>query len=391
MRTKVLAGVALGALIAGSAQAQVQTGPGFFGHLDGMYVFPTSTGNVAASGLGIGGTAWAGDGWGVEGKLGYRFGGPLDIALSGRFFDQGVGKGAGTVDWHGTDGRYWNAEGQVGYTISAPGFGLRPFLGVMYQNWRAEFSDGIGLGASSTQKSWGIGPHLGADVSMRLGEVISLFGGLDTAFLYGKAKSNANFAPSGSNNRLFWNIGAKLGLDWEIVPLVHIAAGYRFDWFDGLHFASPQGGGGPKGRAGELIHGPFIRVAYNWGAPPAGLVAAPPPPPPGAGKSFIVFFDFDRSNLTATAVQTIKQAADQAKTGRSTRIDVTGHADRAGTDAYNMALSLRRANAVKDQLVREGIPAAQIAVVGRGESQPLVPTADGVREPQNRRVEIVVN
>ena len=56
-----------------------------------------------------------------------------------------------------------------------------------------------------------------------------------------------------------------------------------------------------------------------------------------------------------------------------------------------MALSLRRANAVKDQLVREGIPATQIVVVGKGESQPLVPTADGVREPQNRRMEIVVN
>lgn len=55
-----------------------------------------------------------------------------------------------------------------------------------------------------------------------------------------------------------------------------------------------------------------------------------------------------------------------------------------------MDLSLRRANAVKDQPVREGVPAAQVMVVGRGESQPLVPTADGVREPQNRPVEIVL-
>jgi outer membrane protein OmpA-like peptidoglycan-associated protein len=55
-----------------------------------------------------------------------------------------------------------------------------------------------------------------------------------------------------------------------------------------------------------------------------------------------------------------------------------------------MALSLRRANAVKDSLVREGVPASAITVIGRGESNPLVPTGDGVREPQNRRVEIVV-
>ena len=55
-----------------------------------------------------------------------------------------------------------------------------------------------------------------------------------------------------------------------------------------------------------------------------------------------------------------------------------------------MALSLRRANAVKDALVREGVPATQIAVIGRGEQGLLVPTPDGVREPQNRRVEIVL-
>jgi outer membrane protein OmpA-like peptidoglycan-associated protein len=81
---------------------------------------------------------------------------------------------------------------------------------------------------------------------------------------------------------------------------------------------------------------------------------------------------------------------DAFKTKGSARITATGHADTSGPENYNMALSLRRANAVKDALVREGVPATAIAVIGRGESQPLVPTADGVREPQNRRVEIVV-
>ena len=68
----------------------------------------------------------------------------------------------------------------------------------------------------------------------------------------------------------------------------------------------------------------------------------------------------------------------------------TGHTDKSGPDDYNMALSLRRANTVKNALVSEGVPATAIAVVGRGETQPLVQTADGVREPQNRRVEIVM-
>ena len=58
--------------------------------------------------------------------------------------------------------------------------------------------------------------------------------------------------------------------------------------------------------------------------------------------------------------------------------------------AGDMALSLRRANTVKDALVRDGVPATAISVIGKGETQPLVPTADGVREPQNRRVEIVL-
>ena len=72
------------------------------------------------------------------------------------------------------------------------------------------------------------------------------------------------------------------------------------------------------------------------------------------------------------------------------RITATGHTDTSGPEAYNMALSLRRANAVKDALVREGVPAQAISVVGRGEQGLLVQTADGVREPQNRRVEIVI-
>ena len=122
--------------------------------------------------------------------------------------------------------------------------------------------------------------------------------------------------------------------------------------------------------------------------------AAPPPPPPPppavAPPSFMVFFDWDRSNLSAQALNTIRQAAGAYKTKGNARITATGHTDTSGPEAYNMALSLRRANTVKDALVREGVPATAIAVIGRGEQGLLVQTADGVREPQNRRVEIVI-
>jgi len=122
--------------------------------------------------------------------------------------------------------------------------------------------------------------------------------------------------------------------------------------------------------------------------------AAPPPPPPPppmvTPPSFMVFFDWDRSNLSAQALATIKQAANAFKTKGNARITATGHTDTSGPEAYNMALSLRRANAVKDALVRDGVPAQAITVIGKGESQLLVPTGDNVREPQNRRVEIVI-
>ncbi len=125
-----------------------------------------------------------------------------------------------------------------------------------------------------------------------------------------------------------------------------------------------------------------------------GSAPPPPPPPPPvapAAPSFMVFFDWDRSNLSQQALATIGQAAQVFKTKGNARITATGHTDTSGPEAYNMALSLRRANAVKDALVRNGVPAQAITVIGRGEQGLLVPTADGVREPQNRRVEIVIN
>lgn len=108
-------------------------------------------------------------------------------------------------------------------------------------------------------------------------------------------------------------------------------------------------------------------------------------------NTFQVFFDFDRSNISETAGQIIAQAATSIKNGNITRIELIGHTDAAGPAAYNQALSERRAAAVKQQLIRDGVPASEITATGVGKAQQLVPTADGVREPQNRRTEILLH
>jgi OOP family OmpA-OmpF porin len=123
-------------------------------------------------------------------------------------------------------------------------------------------------------------------------------------------------------------------------------------------------------------------------------VAAAPTPAPAAQppreQSFLVFFDFDRAEVTSQGQQVIQRALQTLRSGGTARIVATGHADRAGTDQYNQALSARRAEAVRQALANNGLPPTQVETNARGETQPLVPTADGEREPQNRRVEIVI-
>ena len=101
-----------------------------------------------------------------------------------------------------------------------------------------------------------------------------------------------------------------------------------------------------------------------------------------------VFFDWDQSNLSPQAMATISQAAASYKATGGARISDVGNTDTSGSPGYNMALSNRRADAVKNALIQNGVPAAAIETAGRGETNLLVPTPDGVREPQNRRVEL---
>jgi len=135
---------------------------------------------------------------------------------------------------------------------------------------------------------------------------------------------------------------------------------------------------------------PFV-IAWAAVPPPAPMpAAAPAPAPPPAPRVFIVFFDFDKDLLTADGEKIVAQAADAYKKGGSARIQVVGYTDLAGSQQYNLGLSERRAKRVQTALVKDGVPANAIATSWRGKENPRVPTADGVREAQNRRVEITL-
>ena len=137
-------------------------------------------------------------------------------------------------------------------------------------------------------------------------------------------------------------------------------------------------------------HSLMLTLAYNFYTPVDCNCAPPPPCPPAAVTPgpFLVFFDWDKSLITAEAAQILDRAAEQfAATGQA-NVALAGHADTSGAADYNVRLSQRRADAVKAYLAGKGVPEAAMVTEAFGETRLLVETADGVREPQNRRVEI---
>ena len=143
----------------------------------------------------------------------------------------------------------------------------------------------------------------------------------------------------------------------------------------------------------DLNHTVLVGLRYAFGAAPAAApmapVAAQVAPSP-VSRSYIVFFDWDKADLTGRAQQIVSEAAANSTKVQYTRLEVNGYTDASGTPKHNQDLSVRRAQSVAAQLVKDGVPKSAITIQGFGETHPLVPTAAGVREPQNRRVEIVI-
>lgn len=153
---------------------------------------------------------------------------------------------------------------------------------------------------------------------------------------------------------------------------------------------------GPNGRVeGEYAsHSILLGLRYSFGAPSVTPVVAPTPAPAPVQAQpqteYLVFFDWDKADITPVSDKIIGDAAAAAGKVRAVSIHVIGHTDTSGTPAYNQKLSLRRADAVRKALTAKGVPAKLITVEGKGETQLLVQTAENVREPSNRRAQILI-
>jgi outer membrane protein OmpA-like peptidoglycan-associated protein len=326
-----------------AAQAQSLQPGGFYIGAEGginWLLNTSSTATVSVPGVGFGsfGTNLTTNlGWTAGGMIGYDFIGPR-VELEARFMQN-----TGTLTVPGT------------FLSSAATINQVPIMANVYYDFNAggQFVPYIGAG-------------LGIDIN--------------------------NMQVGGNTNS---NSGVQFAYQGMIGVGYNIDSQFRIN-LEGRYFGSTQpnynfnvggGGGTVSGNYNNNNFSAMLSLQFKFGAPEA---APPPPPPQPQATSFMVFFDWDRSNLSQQALATIAQAASAFKAKGSARITATGHTDTSGPENYNMALSLRRANAVKDALVRNGVPATAIAVIGRGEQGLLVPTPDGVREPQNRRVEIVL-
>jgi OmpA-OmpF porin, OOP family len=258
---------------------------------------------------------------------------------------------------------------------------------------------------------WPVSPHVGAGIgAVDIIDSVSLNSATLIGLPNGVAQAPVGLVPfpqtfggsflKGSG----WQLGYQAigGIRYDFSPAVSFDLDYRYlattdpTFTNSGRFPLPNGSrgfsccGGGQYKTGYQTHNIVASVTMKFGAPPAPpppLPPAPPPPPPQ--KVYLVFFDWDKYNITPEGQQIIALAAQQYKAGGSVRLQVTGYTDLSGSAGYNQRLSERRANAVANALAALGVARSDMVVTGRGMNDPRVPTAPGVREPQNRRVEIL--
>ncbi len=201
------------------------------------------------------------------------------------------------------------------------------------------------------------------------------------------------------------------GLAFELAEGLTLDLSYRYFATLDTDFAGTLAGSAAEFEQEYNSHSLFAGLRWNFGAAPVAAsqykdcwdgssvpVAAECPAQLTETQSanldpinVIVYFDYDKSNLTPEASNLIKEASARALSGDIDTVVVAGNADRSGGSAYNQALSERRASVVRDALIANGVPADMIRTEAYGEDRPAKPTEDGVREPLNRRTEVTIS
>ncbi|GLR68924.1 membrane protein [Acidocella aquatica] len=307
----------------------------------------------------------------------------------------------------------------VGYGF---GNGLRVELGGnLYRNTAVKVNENttalpLGVAAVSpgsisggaTGGQYTYGPMLNVLYDMNLGLPIFPYVGVGVGYQWAKLQNHiydSTFVDNyeGTRGSFAYQIIAGVSYPLPMVQGLSVTAEYRFMQLTASRnyvTTYPVPGGpydGPVKFGQQSSHTFLIGLRYQLfnpapapaPAPAVAPVAAAPAPAPA--RTYLVFFDWDKASLTPRATQIIAQAASDSKTQATTTIDVNGYTDTSGTPVYNQGLSVRRAKAVAAQLVTDGVPASEITTKGFGDTNLLVPTGPGVREPQNRRVEIILN
>jgi outer membrane protein OmpA-like peptidoglycan-associated protein len=258
--------------------------------------------------------------------------------------------------------------------------------------------------SSGTVRTWGVMGNALFDMDIGIPYIFPYIGAgagyqwtklnpLDTT---GGTFASATSAQSGA---FAWQAIAGASYPIEGVPGLSLTADYRFmDILGGAKYDGAVDNAGVISPSELKLHNQFdhelvvgVRYAFNTPAPAAAPAPVPTASPaPAPARSYLVFFDWDKADLTDRAKSIVKEAAVNSTRVQVTRIEVNGYTDTSGTPQYNQGLSIRRARAVAGELVRDGVPQNIIQAQGFGDTHLLVSTGPGVREPQNRRVEIII-
>jgi OmpA-OmpF porin, OOP family len=295
--------------------------------------------------------------------------------------------------------------GSVGYGL---GNGLRFELqGSYYDNSIRSLKSGTAFGPTSTKgDEYKEGVFVNALYDIPLDLPVVPYVGVGVGYVHNQFSNeritgDGFFARSTGQNDNF-GVQGIAGVSfplYDLVPGLSLTAEYRFlaepggRSYAGQIFTNAGASGFKQSFAtDDFNHSILVGVRYAFNTvqplPPPPVVA--PVPAPAPARTYLVFFDWDRADLTDRARQIIAEAAQASTHVQFTRIEVQGNADRSGTPAYNQKLSLRRAQTVAAELVRQGVARTAIDIQAFGDTRPLVPTAPGVREPQNRRVAIIL-